>query len=89
MLRPSPVTYTVTFDSDGGSDVPSQTVNNGSKATSNSYDNDAEITATYDTQLNSANKSLYQYLYSYTIPNSLITLLDTQDVYLTSNLEKG
>lgn len=32
-LRPSPVTYTVTFDSDGGSEVPSQTVNSGSKAT--------------------------------------------------------
>lgn len=32
-LIPSPVTYTVTFDSNGGSDVPSQEVESGNKAT--------------------------------------------------------
>ena len=32
-LIPSPVTYTVTFDSDGGSDVPSQEIEAGNKAT--------------------------------------------------------
>lgn len=32
-LIPSPVTYTVTFDTDGGSDVPSQTIESGNTAT--------------------------------------------------------
>lgn len=32
-LIPSPVTYTVTFDSNGGSDVPSQEIEEGNKAT--------------------------------------------------------
>ena len=69
--------------------------NDGSMATSDSYNSYDQLVNTYDnvtltasTAYNGKGTTLYQYSYSYAIPAELINLLNTQDIYLTINLEK-